>query len=161
MLIKYKEGQRGVSLVEVVVAAAILSLFGAAIAEFMSSLLRTSDDGAKIVNVSLSAEEGVEAVRLIRDRGWTQYVEPLVSGTKYYIYFGGGMAEATTTEITQGGLTRYFKVYPAYRDAGGDLASSGSVDSEVRRVSVTVEWQRRSAISTKTVETYISNLFND
>ena len=55
---KYKRKQRGVSLVEVVVAAAILSLFGAAIAEFMSSLLRTSDDGAKIVNVSLSAEEG-------------------------------------------------------------------------------------------------------
>lgn len=154
--IKIASGQ---SILEIVIALAIfvglaISLVVLTLAGF--SLLERSRD---IVRAGALAQEGLEAVRSIRDRDWSElaYERSGVAVANNQWVFKG---EGTTDTI--GNFIRTIDFFPVYRDGNGDIAAAGdpgaSLDASSTMITVGVSWEIRPGTD-ETVErtTYLTN----
>lgn len=150
---------RGFGLAEIVIGAAIVSLALFGIIASVQIALRVSEESLSRTRASFLLEEGVEAARVLRDAGWSANIAGLVPGTRYYPAFSGGLWRATTTNIYIGGFERYFVLDNVYRNGSDDIAASGTLDANTRKVSVFVSWVTRTGTTTESVSTYLTNLF--
>lgn len=154
--------EAGFSLVEIIVAAAIISMALVSIIQIAGQSLVFSRQSTNVYVASTSLEEGAEAVRTIRDGGWGN-ISSLTSGTHYYLSFNNTTnawslgATATTTGI----YTRTVTFDPVYRDASYNVATatSGSLDTNISLVTVTVSWFESTGLITKKLSFYLSNIF--
>ncbi len=116
-------------------------------------------------------EEAAEAVRTVRDSGWSA-ITGLSSSLSYYPTFCAStntwaLLDTSTspasgcTGKTEGIFTRTITVASVSRDGSDNItASGGSVDSGTRLVTVTVSWQERGTTMTKNLSFYIMNIFS-
>ncbi|HEY4511765.1 MAG TPA: type II secretion system protein [Candidatus Paceibacterota bacterium] len=151
----------GFSMVEMVVGLGILAvafsaLFGTYRA-YLKAALKTTDT----LKAAYLLEEGLESVRLLRDTGFTANIAPLASGTSYYLAWSGGTWKSTTSAQTIDGFSRSFRIASIYRDASQDIASSGTLDNNTKKVDMMVAWTGRGATTTETISTYLSNILNN
>ncbi|MEI6490476.1 MAG: hypothetical protein WCO16_01795 [bacterium] len=158
-----KHPNKGISLVEVIVAAAII---GSAVLSTMgvyANLSKLSYQNMPKIQANYLAEEGIEAVRTLRDAGWSSKISKLSTTTAYSLYWNGTNWTATTTSILIDNLfSRAFTLSDVVRDANFNIASSsGTYDSGSKMVSVTVSWPDRDGTSTKNLQGYIFNTFNN
>lgn len=153
----------GASLVEVLVAAAIVVLVVLSLVSAFLLHLREGLFVAERVQATLLAEEGIEAIKLLRDSGWSDNIAPLSLGGAYHLVSVSGVWEATTTPyVILGRFSRTATMYPVLRDGNGDITDSGGVlDVGTRKVTVTVSWPSGGGTSTRAISTYLTNLFSD
>ena len=104
-------------------------------------------------------EEGVEATRLIRDNGWPN-ISALTNSTEYYLNFSGGTWNFTTTPESSDIFTRKVVFAPAYRDGNDNLAESGTLDEQVRLVTVTVSWPEGVETISRSLQFYLADIFS-
>ena len=152
----------GFGLVEIVVVAGLLAISGVAMMSAYNTILVNSLQSLYSTKAAFLAEEGLEAVRLLRDDGWSSNVAALSSGTTYWPVFSTstGRWQAGTDPVFIDGLfERSFRLADVYRNGDGDLADTGALDSNAKKVTVSVSWRRGQATTTKTITTYLTNLF--
>lgn len=114
------------------------------------------------IQSSYLLEEGIEAVSVVRDYGWGTNIAGLTIGTKYYLsWVGGKWTTTTTASKIDNFYTRYVVLSSVYRDVNDNIASSGTLDSGTRKVISYVSWQSGATTTTKTLTTYLTNLFNN
>ena len=156
-----KNKTKGVSLVEIVVGAAIATLILSGLIATYNFYFKTALANLQHVQVAFLTEEGWEALRFLRDTDWSN-LSSLTTGTTYYLTFYNGNWQATTSNIFVDGIfERKFILYGVYRDANDDIASSGTLDSNTKKAIITVAWSRGLATTSKSLELYLTNLFND
>ncbi len=156
--------KKGFSLIEVIVASSIIAVSVISILAVYTTFLRNTFDNTASLQASYLAEEGIEAAKSMRDFGWNQNINPLTVGTNYYPYFntGANKWQATSSSSTiDATFTRTFKVDNAYRDASDNLVTSGTLDSNSRLLTVNVTWVQGTSTKTKTLQTYLTNLYNN
>src|SRR3989344_2551092 len=155
--------QKGVGLVEVLVAAAIIVLIVLSLFSAFTLFLRIGLDVPSMVGATLLAEEGVEAVKYMRDGGWNQNIAPLILGTPYYLATTSISWTVTATpRLDLGKFTRTVRFYAVNRDSSGTIVSSGgTLDSGTRKVVVDVWWPTASGSTTRFVSTYLTNFLNN
>ena len=154
--------ESGFSLVEVVVASAIISLSLVAIIQIAGSALVFSRQATNVYVASTYLEEGAEAMRTIRDNNWTN-ISSLSSSSTYYLNFNNSTNtwSVSTSSSTLGNFTRTITVSPVSRDSNYDITTSGgSVDTNVEKVTVTVSWNESSGTLTRSLSFYLSNIFS-
>ncbi len=153
--------RRGFSLVEVVVAIALLLAIFLSVNGYFRTALDVSDTTTRHIQSTYLAEEGIEAIRSLRDDGWTTNIIPLSTTTTYYLYWTGSQWTPTTTPQTVEKLyTRSFVIRDIFRDANYDIASAGTFDRDTKRFVFSVAWPTTSGgVATETAETIIGNLF--
>jgi len=151
---------KGFSLVELLVGASIFSIFTIAIVVVFQSFLTHSFDSVEKVQASFLAEEGIEAMKSIRDRDWDDEILALSTNTNYYLAYENNMWSATTVprDLIDGTFERLVVLEEVYRDGNDDIDVSGTDDPNTRKVIITVAWFAGSATTTQTLETYITNL---
>jgi len=150
----------GFGLIEVVIGTAILAsvLFG--VSFFFHQAIVMSRETTHFVQANFLVEEGVEAVKLIRDESWSD-IANLATGTDYFLEFNGVKWATTTVDTYVAGIfDRRFTVSDVSRDGNDDIASVGAVDPNTKKITVTVAWNNGSATTSQSVETYITNLFD-
>lgn len=109
---------------------------------------------------SFLLEEGAEAVRILRDNGWSN-ISSLIVGTNYYPTFSSGTWTLSSTQSTIGIFTRTVKIANVNRDdATGDISSIGTNDIGTKLVTVTVSWLSGGATINKTLQFYIIDIFS-
>lgn len=152
---------RGFGLIEVVIGAAIITVFlSAAISAFVATN-RLTVELVKKTTAQYLAEEGLEAARLIRDSGWQANIVPLTPATPYYFEFAGGRWRLTpAVSLVDGIFDRSVKIAAGYRDGNGDIAPTGATDDDLRLVTVTVTWPGSTG-GTTSLTTYLTNLFDN
>lgn len=149
---------RGVSLIEMVVVSAVLGttfllvIGGTRTSMELSILAVEKSQSASLI------EEGAEVVRFLRDSAWTNISSKTIS-TIYYPTWSGGTWTLSTTPNTIDGFTRQVVFSNAYRDGSNKLATSGTLDSNIRKVTVTTTWTSNSGPQSDSMSFYISNLF--
>ena len=155
--------QKGVGLVEVLVAAAIIVLIVLSLFSAFTLFLRIGLDVPSMVGATLLAEEGVEAVKYMRDGGWNQNIAPLILDTPYYLATTSISWTVTATpRLDLGKFTRTVRFYAVNRDSSGTIVSSGgTLDSGTRKVVVDVRWPTASGSTTRSVSTYLTNFLNN
>lgn len=158
---------RGFGLVEIIVAVSLIVTGLVALMGTSALSHQVAGDATRELQAAFLLEEGVEAVKSLRDKSWQTYISPLVAGTGYYLsYVSIGSYNkwvlTTPSSVIDGVFTRKVQIGNVYRDANDDIAASGTLDVNTKQVTVTVSWQGRGGVTkTKTVSTYMTNLFSN
>lgn len=158
--------KRGFGLLEIVIATSLISgtLFSLAFVFLLANKLETR--ASNQVRANFLAEEGLEALRFLRDTSWSANFASLNTGTTYYPLFNsGGPSWSITTSnpgFIDGLYARSFTVASVNRDASDNIVSSGgTLDPNTKEFRVSVSWQERGVYSTTTVSTYLSDIFQN
>lgn len=158
-----KHSIKGFGLLEIVVAISVISfsLFGVMSAVILA--LRVSEGSEKNIQAAYLLEEGVEALRILRDISWQNKIADLATGVNYYFVFSDGSWQATTSApaLIDQTFERKFVLENVYRDDSDDIAQSGSLDNGTKKAVVTVSWQARQGTTTQNTAIYLSNIFSD
>ncbi|KKS36970.1 MAG: hypothetical protein A3G49_03355 [Candidatus Sungbacteria bacterium RIFCSPLOWO2_12_FULL_41_11] len=155
---------RGVSLIEVIIGATIISIILLALGSIAQFSIGVSKVSTERLQAVFLASETIEALKTMRDSNWTTRIAPLAAGTSYYLLFVGDHYETTTVQpaLIDGKFNRYFILENVNRDpATNDISASGTNDPDTKLVKAVVEWTSKSVIKTETVKTYIMNIFNN
>ena len=154
-----KSGTRGSGLVEIVVAGAILSAVSLSFLGTLSILSHFHQKDMLTIKGQLLAEEGLEALRLMKGVGWSA-LSSIPTGETQYLLLGSSNWSATTTlEHVDGVFARSFILSQVRRGVSDDIVSSGgTVDPNTLLAEVTVSWLWRSATTSVTYRTYVTNL---
>lgn len=170
-----KTKKRGVFLIEVAVGAAVISVILLALGAIATLSLNIAKISAERLQAVFLVSETIEAVKSMRDAGWTAKIAPLDSGAAYYLVFLNNAYQATTTQpnLIDGKFNRYFTVKDVCRDSGnddivvdadndGDNCEEGGVnDLKTKLLTGTVEWSYRGTGKTVNMKTFITDLFSN
>src|SRR3989344_3093590 len=151
--------RRGSMLIEaiVVVSVIIISILSAlSVTQKSISLARQSLHQSQ---AAFLLEEGAEAVRIMRDNAWSN-ISSLTLSTDYYPAFSAGTWTLSLTPSQVGIFTRKVVISSAYRDANQNLASSGTLDSQTKLVTVTVSWMEGEQTFSRTLQFYLTDIFS-
>lgn len=152
---------KGMSLVEVIVGAAIATLILSGLITAYQLYFKTALANLRQVQAAFLAEESAEVLRFLRDGGWSN-LSSLTAGAAYYLTFYNGNWQATTSNIfTDGIFERKFVLNNVYRDTNDDIAPNGTLDANTKKAAVTIAWHTGLATTSKSLEFYLTNLFSD
>ena len=155
---------RGVTLVEIIVAAAIvLTLTGAVIGAYISYMDHFRGT-TKRIQAAYLLEEGAEAVKILRSKSWSNNIAPLATDDRHFLAFDRAESTwhtTTTPEWINGTFKRWFVLKEVTRNGQDDISDSGSIDDGTRKVNVHVAWSTGDATSTRTIHTYITDLYDN
>ena len=153
----------GFTIVEVLVACVIITTMTLVLMSATSKGIELSGRAIRQSQASMLLEEGVEAVKSIRDNDskWTT-ISSLTLNTNYYLSFSANAWTLSTASspLVDEIFNRIIVLYPVYRDGNDDIASSGTIDTGIKRVDVTISWPSPSGVSSKNITFYIANIFN-
>ncbi len=154
--------KRGLSLIEVLIGAAIVSSAIIYIANSYANFVSLSGSNTTRIQATFLLDEGVEALKTMRGESWSQNISNLTASTTYYFVWSTNKWKATTTpQVIDGVFTRTFVLTPVYRDANFNIAQSGTLDAGSKRVDLTVLWSDKGATTTKNLSMYMFNIFNN
>ncbi|KPJ85933.1 hypothetical protein AMJ57_01315, partial [Parcubacteria bacterium SG8_24] len=129
-------GSRGVSILEALLSLAIFGILAAGVLIFVIGPLDFAGGSGQRERAVFLAEEGIAAVRSVRNDGWTG----LAAGTYGLSKSTGKWAFSGTSDITDI-FTREIVVEAVNRDVSGDIVTSGGTpDPRTRRVTSRVSW---------------------
>lgn len=158
--------KKGISLVEILVAVFIFSVVLGALVVASNMYLSGASNGLKSAKAAYFAEEGIEAMKTIRDASWTN-ISGLSTSTTYYLTFNTSSStnyywSTTTVATSTDGFTRKITLSGVKRDSTGHIVSSGgTLDANTKLISVSVTWLARSGTTTKSLATYITNIIGN
>jgi Tfp pilus assembly protein PilV len=160
---KRRSSNRGFSIVEAIVASALCLGVLLGIAGAFSATLQSAFNNTPRVQASFLEEEGLEAVRVLRDNGWAANIAAKSTATNLYLTFTGGTWQWTATNtFVDSTFERKVVLDSVNRDGSQNIVSSGgSVDNAIRKVTVTVSWRQGNATTSKSLVTYLTNIFNN
>ncbi len=160
--LRYSKPNPGFGLVETVIGAAIISIILIGLAEVGRFTFRLVDASNFKIRASFLTEEGIEAVRGLRDAGFTAYITPILLDTDYYLSFSSGSWNLATipSPLVDSAFSRTVRFSAVCRDASDAIANCGTppvTDLNTKKVTVAVGWVDRGKAGTTTIETYITN----
>ena len=156
--------EKGMGLVEAIVVIAIASVAFASILASAVFFLRGGLMNADRVQAAYLLEEGVEAMRFLRDDSYATNIVPLIGTTFYLETTPTGYVATTTSATVLGAFTRTVTIDEVYRRTTDDRivpatsADPKAVDPGTIELTVTVTWPRGAPIS---VTTYVSDLYEN
>lgn len=152
----------GLGLLEAVVGVSVMSFIVFSLMLVMQMSNKIVSESTKSAQASFLLEEGMEALKIIRDTSWQGNIVPLSVASDYYFNFDGTTWKSTTTNAyIDGFFERKFKLESVYRDANDDISSAGTLDAGTKKAVVSVSWRGRNGTTTKILSSYITNLFNN
>lgn len=151
---------KGFGLVEIIIGSAILTVSLIAISTYFQKSLQLNQDSGKMTQASFLLEEGVEVVKFFRDTSWVN-ISGLTPGSNYYLKFDGTKWSTTSPSVfVDGVFERKFVIDNVSRDANDDIVSSGGTnDADTKKATISVSWLGRNGTTTKSISTYITNIF--
>jgi len=157
-----KNNKSGFGLLEIIVGIAVISISIFGITSVSAISLRAINEALNNVKVSFLLEEGVEAVKILRDTSWLLNIAPLISGDNNYLNFNGSTWQTVSVNtFIDSKFERKFILENVLRDANYDIANSGTLDTNTKKFTVLVSWRERTGTTTKQISGYITNIFNN
>jgi type II secretory pathway pseudopilin PulG len=155
---------RGISMIEVIIATSIISVSIIYISQLYSdSVLLSSSNAARVQAVFL-LDEGVEAVKTMRGEAWDNIENTLASTTYYLIWENNKWNATTTPQIIDNTFTRTLLFSPVYRDnIGFNIGGPGmtTIDYGTKQVDISVSWLDHGATSTRNISMYIFDILGN
>jgi hypothetical protein len=148
----------GISLIEVVIGSAILLTVIISLVFVSVQALQMNRLSLDRAQAQLFAETGFELVRFMRDTSFTT-LEDMNIGEEYDIVWNGSSFEIISGPSLFGKFSRAITLHPVYRDGNSNIASSGTEDTQGRRIVVSVSWQGGNMVETQ--EGYVFDIFRD
>lgn len=152
--------KKGISLIEVIIACTIISLFTVSTAVVYGNLVSLSTQNTAKVQASFLLDEGVEAIKSMRDDAWVNISSTTPDATNYFLWTTNKWKATTTFSSIDNTFIRTFVVSPVYRDTDFNISTStGTNDTGTKKVDIYVSWQDAKGTSTQSTSMYIFNLY--
>lgn len=156
----------GFGVVEVLVAATIISTVIFSLFNVFVLATRLSEEAGNKIKANFLAEEGLEVVRYLRDASWQANLSNLNAGTNYYLAFdniasrwGIGM---TNPGSVDGVFTRTVTAGNVSRDSNDNIVTSGGTnDPNTKKINVQISWLVHGATASTTLSTYLADIFKN
>lgn len=153
---------RGSGIIEVIIGLTIVSVGIFALIRTYNYYIKFALAHRYDVQATLLAEEGIEAVKLMRDISWTNRIANLNSDINYGIALTDGVWTSTAgVNYVDNKFERSFVLSDVYRDPEDSIAVSGTLDPDTKKVTVTVSVRTILSTTTKSISTYITNIFDN
>jgi prepilin-type N-terminal cleavage/methylation domain-containing protein len=146
--------QKGVSIVEILIAITIFAIFSVG-AFYLSVDALHRDAKIELDNVALSyAQEGIEAMRNIRDRNFLL----LTNGDHGLEKVNGSWQRIPAPENIDDFYFRTIVVSDVFRDDDGNIAEIGTFDPDTKKIVSRINWEWRDFFSQSvSITAYLSN----
>src|SRR3989344_6345166 len=156
-------GNHGLTLVEVLITTSIILTFLVALFWTHNLYLETAFSNRNVIKAAQLAEEGLEVIRFLRDSSWNTNIMPLSLDTNYYLVLENGEWQIGTGQVfIDTTFERTITLSAVYRDISADIVSEGgTLYPDTLMVVSSASWLNRGATTTKSVSTYITNIFNN
>ncbi len=154
---------KGATLIEALIATSIIMAFLVALVSVHNTYLSSSFSDLFEVKATYLVEEGIEAVKGLRDASWTDNIAFQANDTPYYLNFVNGAWTLTATPLLiDSKFSRTVTFSSVGRSSSSDIvATGGTSDPNTRRVTVVVSWPLGGTTATRSIETYITNIFSN
>jgi Tfp pilus assembly protein PilV len=150
---------KGFMMIEILVAASIITVFVLAAMGAAQKAISLSRQSFHTAQANFLMNEGAEAVRIVRDNAWSN-ISGLTVGANYYPTFSGGTWTLSTTSNAVGIFTRKVVVENVNRNSSTqDISTVGTNDPNTKFVTVTLSWPEHGTTISKTMSFYIINIF--
>ena len=136
--------QKGVTLIEVLIAISIISTIVIAVGFSVNTFVDARTNLLHNTRAVYLAEEGYEIIRALRDDSWSTLDALTLSDTHYLDVATSTIAFSGTQEVIDGLYYRSFVLSEVYRDgsSGDDITASttagATVDADMVEVTVSV-----------------------
>ncbi len=155
--------KNGFGLVELLVVIFIISLSLVYIFGIVSQLTKASGNAHFSYQANLINESNFEIIRALRDSSWTTNIAPLISGATYYTNTQGGVV--SLTQIDPGLIYQNFQssivVGMVYRDGSDNIASSGTLDTDMKKFTSATSWTFRGQNKSAQAVYYLGNIIGN
>lgn len=150
--------QKGLGMVEIIVVTAVIITAFTAILQLFKLQVQTERAKREELQAYALLSEALEAVRSVRDAGWSN-ISSLTLGADYYPVIASG---AWTLSLTDpgpvDGYSRWVVASSVRRGTNGDIVfSGGTVDADTFQINAYAEWQSGGSAKTRTLTTYLTN----
>lgn len=132
----------GISIVEVVLAAGIFAIFSTSIFYLSVDTLQSSEKTEESNKAILYAQEGIEAVRQMRDRNYLL----LSSGDHGLDLTNDVWSFIQAPEDIDGYYSRTIFIDDVFRDISGNIADAGTLDPEIKKITSRIAWMHNGVI---------------
>lgn len=157
---KKKLTNKGFMMVEILVAASIISVSILTAMAVAHKSIYVSRQSLHASQASYLLEEGAEVVKILRDNSWNN-ITALTVNTNYYPTFSSPNWSLSATPNAVGIFTRTVTVANVKRDDNTkDISSVGSDDAGTKLVTVTVSWSEGGVVVNKTLSFYLLDIFS-
>ncbi len=155
--------KKGFGLIEILIVSAVIAVAFVGIFSFLLSSRGIIFQVSRSSQATSLAEEGMEAVRSLRDASWTSNIVTLSPGTTYYPVISANKWTLSTTNpgLVKNLYTRTVVLASVNRDANDDIASSGTADPNTKKVTVTVNWKENQQTKNVTLTSYVTNFLGN
>ncbi len=161
-LLIFNKKIRGSGIVEVIVGLAIVLTGVFALLKTYNYYLSFALGHKYDTRATFLAEEGIEVVKLLRDKGFAAKIVTLNVGVTYSLGFVNSFWESTTTrKYVDGIFDRTFVLGDVYRNPTDDISASGVLDPDTKKVTVSIAYRANNSTTTKSISAYITNIFNN
>lgn len=161
----------GFGLIEILITSAILSASLIVLTTMSYITFRLMKESFERTQASFLSEEAIEVVRALRDSSYSGNIAPLSLNTVHYPIFSTTTSSWSLSTSTSGLIYSVFdrtvvfdEVYRRNSDSeivSADSSEPKTLDPDTRKVTARVSWEAPSGTKDVTIETYVSNLFNN
>ena len=152
----------GIALIEIVIGSAIILSGILAINFSYSTYMQYALANQGNVQAGYLLAEGLEAVTFLRDKSWSANIAKLSTTTTYYLTFvSSNWATTTTPQYVDGVFLRSIIISDVKRDANDRISVIGTYDPNTKQITATVSYFQGHATTTKSISTYVTNIYNN
>lgn len=158
----HNASERGVGMLEIVIAVAIISAAFFSVLQINTFTLKAMQDRNDKARALAYAQEGIEAMRNMRDGGWTANISGLTFGATYYLTTSGSQWALTGINpgVIGGKFTRTIVLDNVSRDINDDIITVGGADDpKTKKVTVAVSWG--TPLKNVQLVTYITDILKN
>jgi len=155
---KINQGQRGISLIEVMVVIAIIVITFWTFLELIKLNLIIQEQSQRKIEAANLAAEAIEVVRSVRDENWDNLAS-LSTGVQYYPVISGNkwILSSVDPGSINGLYNRWIILEEVYRDANDDISSSGTADANTKKITAYIQWVSRGGTKQINLVSYLTN----
>lgn len=157
---------KGFGLLEIVIAAAVMSASIFSLIFVFSVGGRLEIESGKRIRANFLAEEGLEVLRFLRDKSWSANLSDLSPASTYYLSFASTTSTWLIGTSSPGMIDELFErkitIENVNRNNSDDIAlSGGNNDPDTKKFNVEISWLAKKATTTLVLSAYLTNLFNN
>lgn len=149
------KSNKGVGLIEIIIAVAIINLAFFSLSQLGVSALRVLREEKRAVEASYLAQETIEAVRNVRDQNWAN-ISGLSMGADYHPVISGSLQSWSLVSGSENinNYNRKIVITNAQRDVNDKIVSSGGTDDpNTKKITATASWGSKKV----EISTYVTN----
>lgn len=152
--------KRGISIVEIIVASAIIAISVVGIVGAIQVYLKIVFQNTRETQAVLLLDETAEALQYMRDDSFSTHFDSVVWGDTYTIFWNAsGYELSTSTVYLPYDMTRTVVFSEVERDISDQITTSGTADQDTIKANVIISWPYKNEPKSISSEMLIHNMY--